>query len=761
MKHLFKKIAIGFGLVFTMGLGVVSTLAHSEAAKPVAAYDTIDVYFTSPGWAASYSVHYWGGSASTEWPGDSMTATYQNDIHETVFKAAVPADSSGIIFNGAGNQTINIEGSEIANNRRYWITGLNTGNKYNYGYETLSFYTISFDGNGADSGSMDNYKGVVNGNCDLPYNHFSKDGYMFVGWNTDRDGDGNAYSNCQTIVPNTFAADANITLYAQWVECIRVYFTQPDSGWDNLCVHYWGGSAESSWPGDGLAWGYVNNSHQTVYYGDVPFDSTGIIFNNNNNGKQTVNITSNIVNKKGFYTTGVIDGEGHYEVGNWNVGFYSVHYESNGGTGSMDDSTGLVYDVDQQLAMNQFTYDGHYFTGWNTQSDGSGDGYSNSDIVPANTCSDGETLTLYAQWDTSCADGVYMRGSFSGWKADGQYAMTKVNDAEYYVIHAFSANDEMKMCFVNDNIANYVANGSCWSLDSIQYPVHLTDDANKNLVIEIAATYKIRVMYDNVEEHWNYEVAAVEAVDDGAYLRGDWANGWTTPGQVDMSKSGNVYTVSGIALSASGTIKMVVYTDGIVSWCNPNTVTGTTEFPATKVGDNIVVTNGGTYSITVTYSEGNWNYSLVGSLDPSLDIAEDFADGFNTAIEAVCIEWGKTDPDALADAWKNQKDLYDAITDPGALEYLATIPGTSTILTKFAAKYDKVYSLYQNAIDFECGGHEGDGNFLNRAVIGGAPLITNFVNDSSNLILVVAIVSVASITAIGGFFYIRKRRNEK
>ena len=47
----------------------------------------------------------------------------------------------------------------------------------------------------------------------LNANAFSRDGYVFTGWNTAKDGSGEAYANGATIKPSS-----NITLYGQWKE---------------------------------------------------------------------------------------------------------------------------------------------------------------------------------------------------------------------------------------------------------------------------------------------------------------------------------------------------------------------------------------------------------------------------------------------------------------------------------------------------------------------------------------------------------------
>ena len=76
---------------------------------------------------------------------------------------------------------------------------------------------------------------------------------------------------------------------------------------------------------------------------------------------------------------------------------YTVTFNGNGNTdGSMDNQT-FTCDVEQPLIANSFSRTGYTFTGWNTKDDGSGDLYTDQQSV-TNLTSNGNTITLYAQW---------------------------------------------------------------------------------------------------------------------------------------------------------------------------------------------------------------------------------------------------------------------------------------------------------------------------------------------------------------------------
>lgn len=72
----------------------------------------------------------------------------------------------------------------------------------------------------------------------------------------------------------------------------------------------------------------------------------------------------------------------------------SLTYQPNGGSGSMDQTTGYVGDS-VTVAANGFTYEGHSFVTWNTKADGSGVDYAPLSQYVLTAGAD----VLYAQWD--------------------------------------------------------------------------------------------------------------------------------------------------------------------------------------------------------------------------------------------------------------------------------------------------------------------------------------------------------------------------
>jgi uncharacterized repeat protein (TIGR02543 family) len=76
---------------------------------------------------------------------------------------------------------------------------------------------------------------------------------------------------------------------------------------------------------------------------------------------------------------------------------YTVKFNANGGTGSMD-NVSIAVGATVNLPANVFSYTGKTFDKWNTAADGTGTSYANG-VKVKNLCKHvGESITLYAQW---------------------------------------------------------------------------------------------------------------------------------------------------------------------------------------------------------------------------------------------------------------------------------------------------------------------------------------------------------------------------
>ena len=74
---------------------------------------------------------------------------------------------------------------------------------------------INFDANNG-TGSMPSQEVKINKSVKLAANQFTRDGYKFVGWNTNADGLGIGYGNEDEYTANVSGSTTSVTLYAQW-----------------------------------------------------------------------------------------------------------------------------------------------------------------------------------------------------------------------------------------------------------------------------------------------------------------------------------------------------------------------------------------------------------------------------------------------------------------------------------------------------------------------------------------------------------------
>lgn len=81
---------------------------------------------------------------------------------------------------------------------------------------------------------------------------------------------------------------------------------------------------------------------------------------------------------------------------NWSSNAYSIHFNANGGSGTMANEA-MMFDTSKALTANAFTKDGYDFAGWATSASGNVV-YSDGQSVKNLTNTKNGTVTLYAKW---------------------------------------------------------------------------------------------------------------------------------------------------------------------------------------------------------------------------------------------------------------------------------------------------------------------------------------------------------------------------
>ena len=313
---------------------------------------------------------------------------------------------------------------------------------------------LTYDGNGATGGKTDPQPGKTDEKINVRDNGFTRDGYMFVTWNTQADCKGNA------VKPNSeWTLRGSSTLYACWAGTAQTLAyhgngatggnTAVQSGktGDELTTNANGFTRDGytfvRWDtakdGSGTAYGEGKNgvsqyvmkpagndlyaiwkaNPATIQYRNDWPNTTGSTPDTTGNTGDTVTISQNGFDRPGYTFTGwstskrgdpsLQPGDKHtLEPGTttvwvqWKADPAHLVYNSNIGTvGSETKTVDGVVDQTVKTITNPFDRPGYTFSGWNTQADGKGKAYATGAdyVLTANDKSTPKnTSVLYAQW---------------------------------------------------------------------------------------------------------------------------------------------------------------------------------------------------------------------------------------------------------------------------------------------------------------------------------------------------------------------------
>ena len=239
-------------------------------------------------------------------------------------------------------------------------------------------YTIQFDGNTADSGDTANQVMTYDQAANLTANGYTKTGYTFVGWNTQSDGGGTAYTDGQNVVNLTAVEGEKVTLYAQWrANSYTIQFdgNTADGGSTSDQVMTYDQAANLT------ANGYTKTGYTFTGW-NTQTDGGGTTYTD---GQNVSNLTS-------------VEGDTVTLYAQWRANSYTIQFDGNTADGGNTPDQGMIYDQAADLTANGYTKTGYTFTGWNTQPDGGGTTYTDGQNVSNLTSVEGDTVTLYAQW---------------------------------------------------------------------------------------------------------------------------------------------------------------------------------------------------------------------------------------------------------------------------------------------------------------------------------------------------------------------------
>ena len=447
---------------------------------------------------------------------------------------------------------------------------------------------IHFDGNGADGGvglpdrlvAAGQSTSLGNYNSNMGYQTaYTRDGYAFNGWNTKADGSGTYYQEYSGFTaPNE---STELTLYAQWAPATTIIYDGNGGEGDQQRQNIRIGNTESIWGN----WGYFSRDGYVFSHWNTQPDGSGttynegqeftapdqpqtitlyaqwapattFVFNSNggegSKGNQTIwagNTEGIYGNWGNFYRDGYTwaswntkpdgSGETYYEgqeftapdqsqvitlYAQWSPAT-TITYDGNGADwGGMGKQT--IYPGNtEELWNNDYHKNGYYFTGWNTESDGSGTPYNNFQSI---TATDQPTfITLYAQWLPE-GEGYYTTITFDGNGADWGDVQDQIVAAGQAI--RFSWNEYGK--------DGYSFSG--WNTESDGTGISYTDN---DLYTAINGDFANVVLYAQWEKYCDYNNICYKpnGADGETFMDNQWANSYeyTTLYPSNFSYSGH------------------------------------------------------------------------------------------------------------------------------------------------------------------------------------------------------------------------------
>ena len=280
-------------------------------------------------------------------------------------------------------------------------------------------FTVEFEPNGAlDAGGKSDVTGEMppqkfhDPNSEdqptmLRKNAFTRPGYEFTSWAESENGQGRIYADEAPFAEvtiyrgNKIEDDGTITLYAQWKKLpdVTIFYTPEPTSLGTVKLNDAAAEGNDITVQEGTVNEHLNPETGTARGATaVPGEGSVFVGWYDAQGKHPLTDKTTYTPEK--------DSSGRYQDGSYVARFrlkqYVLHYDANGGTGTMEDQT-FPHGQAHPLEKCAFSREGYRFVGWATKSAGEVKYEDQTNIKLGekfpNLTNDNDVVTLYAVWE--------------------------------------------------------------------------------------------------------------------------------------------------------------------------------------------------------------------------------------------------------------------------------------------------------------------------------------------------------------------------
>ena len=280
-------------------------------------------------------------------------------------------------------------------------------------------FTVEFEPNGAlDAGGKSDVTGEMppqkfhDPNSEdqptmLRKNAFTRPGYEFTSWAESENGQGRIYADEAPFAEvtiyrgNKIEDDGTITLYAQWKKLpdVTIFYTPEPTSLGTVKLNDAAAEGNDITVQEGTVNEHLNPETGTARGATaVPGEGSVFVGWYDAQGKHPLTDKTTYTPEK--------DSSGRYQDGSYVARFrlkqYVLHYDANGGTGTMEDQT-FPHGQAHPLEKCAFSREGYRFVGWATESTDKVK-YEDQESIKLdekfpNLTNDNDVVTLYAVWE--------------------------------------------------------------------------------------------------------------------------------------------------------------------------------------------------------------------------------------------------------------------------------------------------------------------------------------------------------------------------